>query len=252
MASGGQKPVRILVADDARSMRSLIRSAFPFGRRPMEFHDADNGLDALAMYRDRRFDIVILDINMPDLDGLSVLEQLRAYDEDCLVFVVTGDSDPDLATQAISLGARDLFRKPISQQIGLRILHTFDIGRRPAAVLVIDETDVAPVTLKFGLDALRISHRMYRAESVPEALRTLDRVYFDVVFVGIDFNGPKGIGLLAQLKRLHPHVYTVMFTDQCTAELVKLAAANGADDYLLKSIALEHLQRMWDRYRRQR
>ena len=70
------EPVRILVADDDPQMRRLIKSVLQ--REGFEVVEAVDGLDALEAVERSRIDLVILDLEMPRLDGLGVLEELRA------------------------------------------------------------------------------------------------------------------------------------------------------------------------------
>lgn len=230
-------------------MRSLIRSTFPYAHRSFEFTDVGSGREALAAYRARRYDIAVIDVMMPELDGFEVLNHLRAYDEDAFVVLISGETDPALEQAARAEGARDFVRKPVSQQVALRILAQHDSCRRPAAVLVVDAGEIGPVTLKFGLDTLHIPHRLFRAESAIEAAAALDRCYFDVVFFDVGVAGRDGLAALTRLRAQRPGVYLVNFTDESTPEAVRAALAHGADDYLLKNISLEHLKKMWGRFR---
>lgn len=243
------QPTRILIADDARSMRSLIRSAFPYAHRRLEFCDAGDGDEALTAYRERRFDIALIDVMMPGLDGFEVLNALRRYDEDAFVVLITGDSDPAIEEAALAEGAKDFVRKPFTQRAALRMLEMRDSQRRPASVLIADADDMGAITLKFGMDALRIPNRMGRAHSGRELVAALRKVYFDVVFIDLALPGGGGLGLLAQARAQRPGAYVVAFSDDCSLDTVHAARAAGADDYLLKSISLEHLQKMWARFR---
>ena len=242
-------PLRVLIADDSRSMRSLIRSAFPYALRRIEFEDVGDGLAAIDAYRARRFDIAVVDVMMPGADGFEVLAALRAYDEDALVTLISGASDPGLAAAARDEGAADFVRKPITQQAALRMLAMADQKRRPASALVVDASEIGPVTLKFGLDALHIPHRLCRATSGGEAMQALNRIHIDVAFVDPAVAGRDGLFFLSQIRAQHPHVYLVKFSEESTPEAVRAALDHGADDYLLKNISLEHLKKMWGRFR---
>ena len=241
-------PTRILIADDARSMRSLIRSAFPYAHRRLAFCDVGDGEEALAAYRLHRYDIAVIDVLMPGMDGIEALSAIRRYDEDAFVVVISGETDPALEEAALAHGARDFVRKPFTQKAALRMLEMRDALRRPASVLAVVGDDMGAVTLKFGVDTLRIANRMSRAYCMREAITALNRHYFDVVFVETDLPDC-GAGLLGQIRALRPDVYLVSFSNDCSPEAVRAAMSGGADDYLLKNISLEHLQKMWARYR---
>jgi CheY-like chemotaxis protein len=71
--------VHVLLADDSRAMRALIKGNFTWPGTTFQFTEVDNGPDAVAAYRARRFDFVLLDIHMPDLDGLRFFRIPGAY-----------------------------------------------------------------------------------------------------------------------------------------------------------------------------
>jgi type IV pilus assembly protein PilB len=109
-ASDG-KP-RVLVADDDPQMRRLIRSILE--RDGYEVSEAADGLDALEQVEGRPFDLMLLDIDMPRLDGLGVLEELRARikTSGVPVIVLTARTD-DTETRVLDLGAQDFLSKPV-------------------------------------------------------------------------------------------------------------------------------------------
>ena len=106
---------RILVADDDPQMRRLIRSILE--RDGFEVTEAADGLDALEALEARPVDLVVLDIDMPRLDGLGVLEELRARvkTSSVPVIVLTARTD-DTEARVLDLGAQDFLSKPVQPQ----------------------------------------------------------------------------------------------------------------------------------------
>ena len=74
--ASGDSPVSVLVIDDDAMLRSFIVELLK--RRGYAVVEAENGLDALAIIGTRRFDLIITDIVMPDMEGLATIRQLRA------------------------------------------------------------------------------------------------------------------------------------------------------------------------------
>jgi type IV pilus assembly protein PilB len=108
----GSGPTRILVADDDPQMRRLIKSVLQ--REGFEVVEAVDGLDALEAVERSRIDLVILDLEMPRLDGLGVLEELRAQIRTASMPVIVltaqhGESEE----KALDLGAQDYLTKPV-------------------------------------------------------------------------------------------------------------------------------------------
>jgi len=111
VGTDNDKP-RVLVADDDAQMRRLIRSILE--RDGYAITEATDGLDALEQVENRSFDLMLLDIDMPRLDGLGVLEELRARIKTLgvPVIVLTARTD-DTETRVLDLGAQDFLTKPV-------------------------------------------------------------------------------------------------------------------------------------------
>jgi len=108
----GSEPLRILVADDDPQMRRLIKSVLQ--REGFEVVEAVDGLDALEAVERSRVDLVILDLEMPRLDGLGVLEELRAQMRTAsLPVIVLTAQHGESEEKALDLGAQDYLTKPV-------------------------------------------------------------------------------------------------------------------------------------------
>jgi type IV pilus assembly protein PilB len=108
----GSGPTRILVADDDPQMRRLIKSVLQ--REGFEVVEAVDGLDALEAVERSRIDLVILDLEMPRLDGLGVLEELRAQIRTAsLPVIVLTAQHGESEEKALDLGAQDYLTKPV-------------------------------------------------------------------------------------------------------------------------------------------
>ncbi|HEX4179652.1 MAG TPA: response regulator [Caulobacteraceae bacterium] len=105
---------RILVVEDDPMMLELICTRLSLaGYRTAHARDGHEGLDRL---RDQKFDAMILDINMPRLDGFGVLEQMKAVGNRTPTMVLTARNQSADVQRAIQLGARDFLSKPFEDQ----------------------------------------------------------------------------------------------------------------------------------------
>jgi diguanylate cyclase (GGDEF)-like protein len=109
----------ILVVDDAAANRDLIRRRFE--RHGFEIVEADGGNRALELARLRSFDLLLLDVTMPDLNGLEVLRQIRQNPSTAAlpVIMVTGKSESTHVAEAFAAGANDYVTKPIDFTVAL-------------------------------------------------------------------------------------------------------------------------------------
>lgn len=101
---------RILVVDDEENLRRLLTKLL--SQEGFAVDEAGDGEEGLAKAKARRYDLVLLDLKLPKLDGLSVLRAIMEHDPDALVILITAFSTIDTAIQAIKLGAYDYVAKP--------------------------------------------------------------------------------------------------------------------------------------------
>ncbi len=102
------KETKVLVVDDEAGVRRVIRRALEgAGCRVIETED---GAGAAALARTERPDVVFLDIRMPLVDGIAVIEDIRAEAPDAVVVVVSGD--PNREALALDRGAHAFLQKP--------------------------------------------------------------------------------------------------------------------------------------------
>jgi len=112
IASKMADPQRIdlLLVDDDSDFRGSV--ARRFMRRGYQVHEASSGEDALALAERRQFDVAVLDMVMPGLSGLALLERLRAGHPESESIMLTGQGTIESAVQAMKLGAYDYLTKP--------------------------------------------------------------------------------------------------------------------------------------------
>jgi len=100
----------MLVVDDDRDIVQLLADFLR--HRGHDVWEARSGMEALALARQRRFDVVFLDIAMPGMDGIDTLRRLKAEFPATIVVMISGISDEHTATMSLDLGASDYIRKP--------------------------------------------------------------------------------------------------------------------------------------------
>jgi len=101
---------KILVVDDAAFMR--MRCSKLLTENGHEVVEAGTGREAVEQYKKTSPDAVLLDITMPDMDGLSALKEIRAHDSDARVAMVTAMGQQSIVMEALQAGAKDFVVKP--------------------------------------------------------------------------------------------------------------------------------------------
>lgn len=108
----------ILVVDDSKIMREMLMACLR-GLDSMSFAQASSGLEAIEQISLQHFDLVLLDLNMPDIGGIEVVEFIRGQDRlrDLPIIVVTTRGDETSREQAIGAGASRFLTKPFTPDI---------------------------------------------------------------------------------------------------------------------------------------
>jgi DNA-binding NtrC family response regulator len=110
LATALHKSLRILFADDERSLQEFMRSELP--RLGHEVTVCPDGKAAVKALEKGTFDAAILDLRMPGLTGIEVLEQIKQVSRDTEVVIMTGHASIETAIDAVRLGAFDYITKP--------------------------------------------------------------------------------------------------------------------------------------------
>jgi two-component system nitrogen regulation response regulator GlnG len=132
---------KLLVVDDEPAILHAFRRAFD--ARAIEMFTAESATEGLALAEKEHPDVIVLDVQLPDMSGLEALRRLRALDARSLVIFITGKSTTDTAIEAMKLGAFEYLLKPLElAQLRQVVDRAFAISRlmRVPAVVATDES----------------------------------------------------------------------------------------------------------------
>ncbi len=122
----GMSEIRALIVDDSSVMRKIVERALrQAGLDALVVYEAGSGAEALEVLKSQTVDLILSDINMPTMDGLEFLRQIRAHNlaQDVPVVMITTESSEEHVKQAIQAGARGYIRKPFTaEQVKERVL----------------------------------------------------------------------------------------------------------------------------------
>ena len=163
------RPVRVLLVDDDDLMRAGLRSVLSSDETIDIVGDAGDGREAIRSVRDLRPDVVLMDIRMPDLDGISATREVLAGAPDVRVVVLTTFEDDDYIFDALSAGASGFLLKRTTPEELIAGIHTVADGDSllsPSVTRrVIDRMATEPVV---GLSGARLEDLTPREREVLE------------------------------------------------------------------------------------
>ena len=105
---------KILVVDDAEFLRMRISKMLTGAGH--EIIEAENGVVAVESYKKLKPDAVLMDVTMPEMDGLTALKEIRAYDPNAKVVMLTALGQESVVLEAVKAGARDFVVKPFDRE----------------------------------------------------------------------------------------------------------------------------------------
>jgi DNA-binding NtrC family response regulator len=121
-------PIELLLVDDDADLRNDVASFL--ATRGYRVQCCANGEEAVECADRRAFNVAILDLSMPGMSGIEVLQKLKSRDAECEVVMLTGEGTIETAVEAMKLGAREFLSKPISlRELDRLVRKAYDAGQ---------------------------------------------------------------------------------------------------------------------------
>lgn len=110
--TGGEEKIRVLIVDDISETRENIRKLLQFEKDLEVVGAANSGRSGVEQARELKPDVVLMDINMPDMDGITATELIRQHNPATQIVILSVQGDPNYMRRAMLAGARDFLTKP--------------------------------------------------------------------------------------------------------------------------------------------
>ncbi len=235
----------ILVVDDDATNRAILGGCL--AKEGYNVAEAHNGTEATELIKTEQFDLMLLDIMMPDVDGFQVLESVRRdpRNKRMHVMMTTGSKEAANVTRSIRLGAEEYIVKPYDlPNIRTRIWRcltkdaahkrTANPGARAAAarVALLDVNPVAQQSITRILDADGNKVTILSGES--DVLNGVETGQFDIVLLDLTPLEADGFALIEKIRQQKNSIPVVVVSSDEKQETPRRCMVLGAADYLLK------------------
>src|SRR5207253_3843797 len=138
--AAGSRPLLLVVDDEVPVLKVVERLA---GRCGFDVITCASGADAMRMLMRRPADLAMLDLRMPDVNGLDLLRQIKSSVPGCEVILMTAYAAVDSAVEAIKLGAREYLTKPFDFERLRQVLESIRTEIERRAQIIARESQVA-------------------------------------------------------------------------------------------------------------
>jgi len=116
----------VLICDDSNLARKQVLRSLPESLSS-NFQLATNGAEAIELLKKHSFDVLFLDLTMPIVDGIGVLEEIKKAGISIHVFVISADIQPEMQSKVLDLGAKAFLRKPVQVDVLNNYLEQFGL-----------------------------------------------------------------------------------------------------------------------------
>ncbi len=227
---------RILVVDDDPDIRANLADIL----RDMDFavDTAADGPASLELIRTTAYDLVLLDLRMPGMDGLEVYRQLKRLRPGTMVIVVTAFASAEAAAEIAAEGACETVSKPVDMPRLLRAIE--GLLERPLVLVVDDDRDLCASLTDVLMDR---DYRVAVAHDRQQSLAALEGRAFDVLILDMKLPQTDGLELFREARARLPNLRVLLITGYRSEMqgLIELALAQSADAVCYKPLDMEEL-----------
>lgn len=229
-----QRPTRLLVVDDdVDTCANLSDILSDIG---YDVQTAPDATSALRSMDQRAFDVVLLDLKMPGMDGLQLYRELKRRSSSTVAILITGFADSETRQRAEQLGVWRILPKPVDVPALLPLIS--EASKQPLLLVVDDDSDFCASLF----DVLRDrSFRVGIAGTAQEAALQLSRQEFPIVLVDWRLPDADGLQFLEKIHSQHPQARTMLLTGhrhELTEQLQKNSLP-GVDVFFYKPLEMD-------------
>jgi two-component system, response regulator PdtaR len=250
-----KKPINVLIVDDNNLMRSILGTLLRHEGYNI-VGELANAASVMPTVTKLTPDIVCLDQNLPDGDGLDILVQLHKAFPTMPIVMITGAISPEVRQKAADGGAAGFLTKPFSQDQIIRefqqITHARQLlgtclsstktvaGTNTLRVVIADDSSTMRLLLStilesIGLEVVGAANDGQQAIDLAQSLKP------DLVCLDVEMPKLNGLAALSAIKTELPTTRVVMVTSHAESGTVKQALVSGASGYILKPYQAEQI-----------
>jgi DNA-binding NtrC family response regulator len=195
----------ILVVDDNQDL--LETFAMILKRRGYSVQTAVNGVSAVDKFKDQNFDVTLMDIVMPEMNGVDAFKKIKEIRPEASIILMTAYSDDEVIQKALNGGVRKIIHKPIKID---KLLELINEAAADQPILVVDDDEDICETLTKVLE--RQGYEVLTASSGEEAISVYKHKTCQMAFIDVKLPNIDGLETLLRLKEINPDLLVIMMT----------------------------------------
>jgi len=239
MDTAMQVKTNILIVDDQIGMLETFTDIL----EDKEFNvvTADDGFTAIKKVKEQSFDMVLMDIKMPGLNGVQTFRELKKINPKITVIMMTAYAVEDLIEEAIEEGACAVIYKPFDMD---KVIQKIEKVLEKNLILIVD--DRLEDRQLFADILTDKKYRVTTAKDGYEAIEIVKKDNFNIIFIDVKMPGIDGIKTYEQIHTIKPDVPVIMITGYSVEEMLEEAVNKGAYACLHKPLDMEEVMQIID------
>jgi two-component system cell cycle response regulator len=227
------KKFTILVVDDDKNFVYTLTEILRLQNWAIEI--ATNGYDAVRLVKQKNFDLILLDVRLPGVDGVQTFQEIKKVQPGAIIFMMSGgpiDNLKDLQKQGVSA----VLQKPLDMMKIVSMITDMD---KKGTVLIVDDNDgdreiLSDILTKKGF-------KVVEAKTGKEAITTATEGEFDIILLDIRLPDMNGTEVLEKIKHAKPASAVIAITGYSVNEIIENVTKQGAYTCFLKPFDVETL-----------
>ena len=211
----------VLIVDDNEDL--LDTFSMILKRRGFRVETAPGGVVAVDKFREHHFDVTLMDIVMPEMNGVEAFRKIKEIYPGARVILMTAYSEEELIAMALSEGAHCVVSKPLRID---RIIELINKATMSGPVLVVDDDADILQTMAGALE--RAGYQVLTAASGEEAVVIARERACPIAFIDIKLPIISGLETYLRLRKIHPDIMAIMMTGYREEEKKTVEAALAA------------------------
>jgi DNA-binding NtrC family response regulator len=235
-----EKTSVLIVDDDLNFCNTLSKI---LSMKGYETVTAEDGFKTLGLIKEREFDVVLLDIKMPVMNGVETYKKMKTIRPDGIVILMTAFSVEDLVREAIKEGVYAVVRKPFDVDT---IINMIEKSKNGVLISIVDDDPNIARTMKGVLE--RQGYSVTTCSSGEEVIALARERWQDIFFIDMKLPVLNGLETYLEIKKINPQAVVVIMTAyrQEMGELIKQAIEGGAYACLYKPFDMDEVMKIID------
>ena len=226
---------KILIVDDSKEFCTSLTDVLE--AKGYEVESENSGEAAIAKVKEKSFDVILMDIKMPVMNGVEAFKQIKKISPRTAVIMVTAYSLENLITEALREGAFGVLRKPLDID---KLIEQIELAKeRGMLILVTDDDPATRETFKDVLEAK--GYTVSTAATGEEAIDRSRERPNDILFIDMKLPALNGLETYLAIKEINPRAIAVIITGyyEGMKDLVGKALEKGAYTFLRKPLDMD-------------